>query len=256
MRFKRKKKNELPTTLESLTILWDHLFVVVSIAMIIGPSIIGYVLDDITGLIIGVIATFITINFWSGLFRKKHNLSFRRLCQAISILRRNKRLLFISAIILNLTYFFGYSVNIKLPTDTIIAIALSITTVTFVSAKINKSFKYRFVLRLVLLSCFNFVVLLNSVITVDQYVESYHFSKNSEYVPRSSNYDSGGYQNTTLITLSNYALEEYYWYRFFMTYEDIKGQNKVNYHFKKGLLGLSYLSSYELEYEYIPRTSR
>jgi hypothetical protein len=222
----------------SLNIIWDFIEIITSLFIISGP-LLGYYLNGITGLIIGVIIIIFTVQLWAKpLTSNFFNIDLKKLFKAILYIAKTSTFKLLILIIINFFIIFKICFNTLITIEKLSILYIVVILLGyFISKKIKIIRSKRVVFLGIVPLLINIFFTLNFLFSINELIETYNFKKDSDFLKNDS--------STSVIILEGNNYSEYFGIRFFLEYDKMENSNSISYKFEEGLFGLRVMKSYK-----------
>lgn len=256
MQYENFKKTPYYKHTQAAVTVIEHLYFFSSVLIILAP-LWGYIFYGGAGSLWGLLITFLTIQYWAGIFQKKTNINLSSFFQSLVLIFKTKTFIYLALTIVNLIFLFRFTLNTQL-TFLIFALGLlGCYLLMFLVSKSRLSFINK-IPKVGLFLCvtpgvFNLFFLLNFLFSSNPTSETYSFVHKQEWYGTSphvrglgKSYPSNTHlEKTAYIDLENGKYEEYQWFRMFFDFEAMEYKSEITYNFEDGLFGLRVLKHYE-----------
>jgi len=113
MRYEEFKKTDYYKTSQAAATVFEHLYFFSSVLIMLSP-IWGAIINGATGFIAGIFITFISVQYWAGIFKEEINIDFNSFFQSLVLIIRTKTFRYGAVTILNLILVFRFTLNTQL----------------------------------------------------------------------------------------------------------------------------------------------
>lgn len=252
MQYREFKNTDEYKNSEASVVITDHIIFALRLLLILAP-LIGYITYSGAGLLLGLLFTFFTIQFWFDIFRDKVNLNLKQFLLSAMRIIKTRTVIYTVIIITNLFLFFRYTLNTQISILFIFTSLVIVNIIIFLFSKlINLKFHSSLLTILcIAISIFNLFFYINYAFSSNQTKEKYSFIHIKQWY--------GGYpshwrfgtpsrahlEKSAYIYLDNNKYSENYWFRTFFNFESMENKSEITYTFEKGIFNFRVLKSYQ-----------
>ncbi|HCW06494.1 MAG TPA: hypothetical protein DGG95_03905 [Cytophagales bacterium] len=247
MRYEEYKKTDQYKKSQAAKMVVEHLYFISCVALMLSP-LWGILFNGGLGFFAGILITFVTVQYWAGIFREKIELDFPAFFESILIVVKTRTFRLFVLIPLNIYLFVRFTLNTQVTLLTLGLIFLSLHLLIFLASKklaILKPVSWSIIFLALVPTLFNLFFLFNFIFSSNPTIEKYSFVHKTEWYGSRRRHNSGSYQKTSYIDLENNKYEEYPWFRMFLDFEAMQYKSEITYTFEDGLFGLRVLKGFE-----------
>lgn len=248
MQYEEFKKTDYYKNTQAVITVAQHLYLFSSILIILSP-LWGYIFMEWTGFLLGLLFTFLSIQYWAGIFQEDLSINLRSFVLSLGIIVKTKAFIYALITLINLIVFFRFTLNTQMTFSTFAIILFAFYTATYLSNYLKLSFIKRFSKIGIFLcftpSIFNLLFLTNFIFSANPKTETYSFVHETSWYETRLLTSRGHLEKIAYIDLKDNKYVEYKWFRMFLDFESMKNKSEITYTFEDGLLGMRVLKDYD-----------
>lgn len=246
MEFEKFKQTDYYKKSQAALTVIEHLYFFAAIAVMLSP-LWGYIYKEWAGFWVGLFFTFLSVNFWAGIFTQKITLNLSSFFQSLVLVVKTKTFKYAVITAANLFVLFRITLNTQLTFYSFAFILLTLYCLTYLAFHFKLS-AIKNISKVGLFLCltpsvFNLFFLTNFVLSSNQTTEVYSFVHEKRWY--GGRHSRARLEKIAYIDLANDKYEEYHWFRMFFDFDAMKDKSEITYRFEDGLLGLRVLKHYD-----------
>ncbi|MFM1931593.1 MAG: hypothetical protein RL226_896 [Bacteroidota bacterium] len=246
MEYEKFKQTDFYVASEAAYTVVQHLYFFGAIAVMLSP-LWGYLYKGWSGFGVGLLLTFLSVHFWSGIFTEKSTLNARTFLRSLVIVVKSKSFMNVMIVIANLFFFCRVTLNTQLTLFEFAFVFVISYSLVFLAYR----FGLKTILKLSKVSLFvhwlpgllNMFFLINFVFSSNPVTEVYSFSHEMRWY--GGRFSKWRLEKIAYINLENDKYKKYVLLRTFFDFETMKNKREIAYQFEDGLLGMRVLKDYE-----------
>ncbi len=178
MKYEEFKKTVYYKNSQAAATVFEHLYFFSSVLIMLSP-VWGFIINGLTGFLVGVFITFISVQFWAGIFKEEININFNSFFQSILLIFKTRTFMYGTLTLMNVILFFRVTLNTQLSLGEFSLILIALFGIAFLiyyfRSSITNAFSKLGRFLCLVPSVFNIFFLVNYVFSSNPSFENYPF---------------------------------------------------------------------------------